>query len=69
MGAFNAWVKGSFLEHKDKRRTDTMAMNIMYGASRWIRCQWLKSQGIDMPAGVTASKPLPLDEIQRHLEQ
>ncbi len=68
MGAFNAWVKGSFLEHKDKRRTDTMAMNIMYGASRRIRCQWLKSQGIDMPASVAVCKPLRSDEIQRHLE-
>jgi PfaD family protein len=68
MGAFNAWAKGSFLENKDHRRTDVMALNIMYGASRRMRCQWLQSQGIELPAGVVASKPLSAAEIQQHLE-
>jgi PfaD family protein len=67
MGAFNTWVKGSFLESKDRRCTDLIALNIMYGASRRMRCQWLQSQGIDLPAGVAASQPLRAEEIQRRI--
>lgn len=68
MGAFNAWVKGSFLEPKDQRRTAVMAMNLMYGASRLMRCQWLLSQGVELPAGIVACKPLLPVEIQQRLE-
>ncbi len=67
MGAFNAWVKGSFLDDKDNRRTDVMALNILYGAARRIRCQWLKSQGVTLPTGVVTYKPLRREVIQERL--
>lgn len=68
MGAFNAWVKGSFLEAMDQRRTDVMAMNLMYGAARRIRCQWLQNQGVELPARMSAFTPLLPDEIQQRTE-
>jgi trans-AT polyketide synthase, acyltransferase and oxidoreductase domains len=67
MGAFNTWVKGSFMETKEQRRTDVMAMNLMYGAVRRIRCQWLSNQGIELPSRMVACKPLLPDEIQQRL--
>jgi PfaD family protein len=68
MGAFNAWVKGSFLENKDQRRTDVMAINLMYGASRLLRCQWLRSQGVELPASELQCKPLLPEQILKRLE-
>jgi PfaD family protein len=68
MGAFNAWVKGSFLEAKDQRRTEVMAMNLMYGAARCIRCHWLRNQGLELSPQMAASKPLLPEEIQQRLE-
>ncbi len=67
MGAFNAWVQGSFLEDKDQRRTDVMGMNLMYGASRLTRCNWLRSQGVVLPADAAACRPLPLEEIENRI--
>lgn len=68
MGAFNAWAKGSFLEATNQRLTDVMAMNLMYGAARLIRCQWLRCQGLELPSRMVACKPLPYDEIQHRIK-
>jgi PfaD family protein len=67
MGAFNAWAKGSVLEHKNQRRTDVLALNIMYGAARRLRCQWLHSQGVELPKAALSSKPISLEEVEAHL--
>jgi len=67
MGAFNAWVKGSFLEDVQNRRTDVMGMNLMYGASRLMRCQWLRSQFVTLPAAVAVCRPLRLEEIDKRI--
>jgi trans-AT polyketide synthase/acyltransferase/oxidoreductase domain-containing protein len=67
MGAFNAWVRGSFLESADTRRIHTMAMNLLYGAARLIRIQWLRSQGVALPASAIRFQPLPLEDIEKHL--
>src|SRR5262249_56156625 len=37
MGAFNEWVKGSFLERPDQRRVVTVALNLLYGAAVLVR--------------------------------
>ncbi len=63
MGAFNAWVKGSFLEAAKERRTATMAMNLMCGAAFLMRGQWLRNQGIVLPAAASGFRPLRMDQI------
>ena len=65
MGAFNAWVKGSFLESIENRHIQVMAMNLMYGAARLMRCQWLSNQGLPLPTSVKSCGPVPLAEIQQ----
>lgn len=67
MGAFNAWVKGSFLESVAHRGTVVMAMNLLYGAARMLRVQWLANQGVTLSFNTTTCSPLPLLEIESHL--
>jgi trans-AT polyketide synthase/acyltransferase/oxidoreductase domain-containing protein len=64
MGAFNDWVKGSFLERPENRRIVTVALNILYGAAVLLRANALRCQGICVAPAV---RPLPLDELQRRL--
>jgi trans-AT polyketide synthase/acyltransferase/oxidoreductase domain-containing protein len=69
IGAFNHWVKGSFLEKWENRRTVTVAMNLMLGAAAATRANWLRQQGICLPAGVARFYPLKLPEILQLLEE
>jgi PfaD family protein len=46
MGAFNEWVRGSFLEAPASRRVVPVALNILHGAALLQRLQWLRSQGV-----------------------
>jgi trans-AT polyketide synthase, acyltransferase and oxidoreductase domains len=68
MGAFNQWVKGSFLERPENRRTVTVAMNLLYGAAAMTRITWLKHQGAVFPAGMDHFGPLPLEKIREFLD-
>ena len=68
MGAFNQWVKGSFLQPPENRNTVTVAMNLLYGAAVVTRVNWLKHQGAVLPAGMDSFSPMPLDKIQEFLE-
>ncbi|MDP6356896.1 MAG: PfaD family polyunsaturated fatty acid/polyketide biosynthesis protein [Planctomycetota bacterium] len=61
MGAFNEWVKGSFLEEPANRKVVTVAMNILYGAAVMNRLHSLANQGVKLS---TRIEPLPLEEIQ-----
>jgi PfaD family protein len=67
MGAFNGWVKGSFLESADQRKTALLAINLLYGAAVKIRCNWLQYQGICVPPAASGVRPLPMDEIEKRL--
>ena len=67
MGAFNHWVRGSFLERPENRRTVTIAMNLLYGAAVMTRINWLKHQGAALPAGMDHFSPLPLEKIRELL--
>ena len=69
MGAFNQWVKGSFLQPPENRNTVTVAMNLLYGAAVLTRVNWLKNQGAVLPAGMDSFSPMPLEKIQALLEQ
>ena len=69
IGAFNHWVKGTFLEKWENRRTVTVAMNLMYGAAAATRVNWLRQQGISLPGGVARFYPLNLPKILQLLEE
>ena len=49
MGAFNDWVKGTYLEHYENRKVADVAIQIMEGAAYLYRIQSLKMQGVDFP--------------------
>ncbi|MFZ1987262.1 MAG: PfaD family polyunsaturated fatty acid/polyketide biosynthesis protein [Desulfatitalea sp.] len=67
MGAFNAWVKGSFLEETANRRTADVALNLLYGAVGVIRCGWLRNQGVAVPPQAAVFRPLTLEEIDQRM--
>jgi trans-AT polyketide synthase, acyltransferase and oxidoreductase domains len=68
MGAFNQWVKGSFLQAPENRNTVTVAMNLLLGASVVTRANWLKHQGTVLPPGMNNFAPMPLEKIQKLLD-
>lgn len=47
MGAFNDWVKGTYLEHYENRKVADVAIHIMEGAAYLYRIQSLKMQGVN----------------------
>ncbi len=68
LGAFNEWVRGSFLEKPENRKSVTVAMNLMVGASLVTRASWLRNQGVRLPAGAGDFSPVDIPEINRLLE-
>jgi PfaD family protein len=69
IGAFNHWVKGSFLEKWENRDTVTVGMNLMLGAAVVTRINWLQQQGISLPAATGRFSPRKLPEIFQLLEE
>jgi trans-AT polyketide synthase/acyltransferase/oxidoreductase domain-containing protein len=65
IGAFNEWVKGSFLEKLENRRVVTVALNLLLGAAVLIRAGWLRVQGIALPPGADRYRPLEMETIHR----
>ncbi len=49
MGAFNDWVRGTYLEAYEQRHAADIAEQIMQGAARLYRVQSLKMQGVVLP--------------------
>ena len=48
MGAFNTWVKGTYLEQPENRRAVDVATHLMQGAAILYRLQMLKLQGLEL---------------------
>ena len=69
MGAFNHWVKGTFLEKSDNRKTVTVAMNLLFGAAVATRVNWLRHQGIVLPQDAAQYQPLELTNILELLDE
>ena len=63
LGAFNAWIGGSFLDNPQHRKTVTVALNLLYGAAVLTRVHLIRSQGVQLPAGADEVRPRPLEEI------
>lgn len=60
MGAFNDWVKGSFLEPFEAREAVQIALNLLEGAAVITRAQQLRTYGVAVPAPAFAFAPRPL---------
>ncbi|MDF3054766.1 MAG: Enoyl-[acyl-carrier-protein] reductase [Gammaproteobacteria bacterium] len=50
MGAFNDWVRGSFLEALSERTVEQIGKNLLEGAAVILRAQQLRSYGFQLPA-------------------
>jgi trans-AT polyketide synthase/acyltransferase/oxidoreductase domain-containing protein len=59
-GAFNAWVKGTFLEAPASRTVVQIARNLLEGAAVVSRAQQLRSYGVPIPAAAFQYTPRPL---------
>jgi PfaD family protein len=69
MGAFNEWARGSFLEKVEERRVAPIALNLMVGAAYHTRLNWLRQQGLRLPAQVGRFAPRPPEELARLLAE
>ncbi|MBU1712429.1 MAG: PfaD family polyunsaturated fatty acid/polyketide biosynthesis protein [Proteobacteria bacterium] len=67
MGAFNQWVKGSFLEKPENRKTVTVAMNLLFGAAVLTRVAWISNQGIALPHEAKKLSPMELSELSKYI--
>lgn len=61
MGAFNAWVKGTFLDPPASRTATQIARNILEGAAVISRAQALRALGVAIPDAGFAFAPRPLN--------
>jgi trans-AT polyketide synthase/acyltransferase/oxidoreductase domain-containing protein len=68
MGAFNEWVRGSFLEQAGERRAAVVAHNILYGAALLTRCHFLRCQGVTPPAEALHVTPMREHELKEYLQ-
>ncbi len=68
MGAFNEWVKGTFLEAPENRNVATVAKNILYGAAVITRLNSLRIQGFPLKAEDSNLQPLRLEELEEFLD-
>ncbi|KDF01155.1 2-nitropropane dioxygenase [Mycolicibacterium aromaticivorans JS19b1 = JCM 16368] len=60
MGAFNQWVRGSFLEPVEARTVRQIALNLLEGAATVTRAGQLRAAGVAMPAASFDFRPRPL---------
>lgn len=57
LGAFNEWVKGSFLAEAAERKVAQIALNLMEGAAMITRAQQWRSYGVAVPDVGFAPRP------------
>ncbi len=62
MGAFNAWVRGTYLEEVGNRRVVEVARHILTGAAYAWRVQALRAQGVGFSPACAAYRPRPFDD-------
>ncbi|MFT4923952.1 MAG: trans-AT polyketide synthase/acyltransferase/oxidoreductase domain-containing protein [Phenylobacterium sp.] len=53
MGAFNSWVKGTYLEHYTKRNAVDVALHLLKGAAYLQRVNQLKLLGVEFDASLS----------------
>lgn len=57
MGAFNEWVKDSFMSDFRQRNVAQTALNLLHNAAILSRINTLKNMGINLPTGLINLKP------------
>jgi len=65
IGAFNEWVRGSFLEKPENRRIVTVSLNLLVGAAVLTRRTWLAAQGVALSPADGRFKPMSLSDLYR----
>jgi trans-AT polyketide synthase, acyltransferase and oxidoreductase domains len=60
MGAFNAWVAGSFLAPVTNRTVEQIARNLLEGAAVVTRAQQARTSGVAVPPDAFSFAPRPL---------
>jgi len=60
MGAFNDWVKGSFLEEPENRTIAQIGLNLLEGAACIARAQQLRAYGLPLAGNDFVFRPRPL---------
>ncbi|HSH96609.1 MAG TPA: PfaD family polyunsaturated fatty acid/polyketide biosynthesis protein, partial [Roseimicrobium sp.] len=69
MGAFNEWVKGTFLDKPENRKVVEVGMNILYGAAVTLRVNILKSQGLRIASELSRPVPCELSKLKQLISQ
>lgn len=64
MGAFNAWVRGSWLEDWAARDVATLNRNLLVGAALRTRIAMLRAQGIALDPAAIDDAPRPLAALE-----
>lgn len=67
MGAFNEWVRGSFLEELCQREVVTVGYNILFGAAVLLRANQLKLQNSRFQFDSSMLAPLKIEEIEEFI--
>jgi trans-AT polyketide synthase/acyltransferase/oxidoreductase domain-containing protein len=60
IGAFNQWVKGSFLEAVENRTVSAVSLTLLEGAAVITRAHQLRTFGVPVPEAAFDYKPEPL---------
>ncbi len=68
IGAFNEWVRGSFLEKPENRKVVTVSLNLLAGAAVITRRGWLAAQGVPLSPEDGQYKPLTMEQLQEMLK-
>jgi trans-AT polyketide synthase/acyltransferase/oxidoreductase domain-containing protein len=68
IGAFNEWVRGTFLETPEQRDVVTVAMNLLIGAVVLTRVGWLRAQGVPLSPGAQRFVPRRREELAELLQ-
>jgi len=57
MGAFNDWVKGSYLSESGNRHAVDVALHLLHGAAYLTRVRELVNLGVEIPPELAAYRP------------
>ncbi|MDA7745734.1 PfaD family polyunsaturated fatty acid/polyketide biosynthesis protein [Psychromonas sp.] len=57
LGAFNSWVKNSYLADFDQRKAVDVALHLLTGAAYLVRVNQLKYQGVSIDSGLLSYRP------------
>ena len=67
MGAFNEWVRGSFLEDVSQRKVVSVAYNLLFGAAVQLRANQLQQQESQFQLDSSLLAPLKVEQIKEFL--